>query len=145
MIAIGLLFVRMLCDYFKSRPQLEAEIVILRHQLNLLQRRAPRRPHLRWVDRAPFIWLYRRCPRVLRAITIVRPETILRWHRMGFAAYWRWKSRSSGGRPRIAREVRDLIRRMSFDNPLWGAPKIHGVGSIRRECTDHLIVFNAEH
>jgi transposase len=116
----------MLCDYFKSRPQLEAEIVILRHQLNLLQRRAPRRPHLRWVDRALFIWLYRRCPRVLRAITIVRPETVLRWHRMGFAAYWRWKSRSPGGRPRIAQEVRELIRRMSLENPLWGATKIHG-------------------
>jgi hypothetical protein len=100
--------------------------VILRHQLNLLQRRAPRRPHLRWVDRALFIWLYRRCPRVLRAITIVRPETVLRWHRMGFAAYWRWKSRSPGGRPRIAQEVRDLIRRMSLENPLWGATKIHG-------------------
>ena len=126
MIAIGLLFVRTLCDYFKSRPQLEAEIVILRYQLNLLQRRAPRRPHLRWVDRALFIWLYRRCPRVLRAITIVRPETVLRWHRMGFAAYWRWKSRSPGGRPRIAQEVRDLIRRMSLENSLWGATKIHG-------------------
>jgi hypothetical protein len=113
MIAIGFLLVRMLYDYFKSRPQLEAEIVILRHQLNLLQRRAPRRPHLRWVDRALFIWLYRRCPRVLRAITIIRPETVLRWHRMGFAAYWRWKSRSPGGRPRIAQEVRELIRRMS--------------------------------
>jgi hypothetical protein len=126
MIAIGLLFVRMLRDYFKSRPQLEAEIMILRHQLNLLQRRAPRRPHLRWVDRALFIWLYRRCPGVLRAITIVRPETVLRWHRMGFAAYWRWKSRSPGGRPRIAQEVRDLIRRMNLENPLWGATKIHG-------------------
>src|SRR5438132_9839562 len=126
MIAIGLLFVRMLCDYFKSRPQLESEIVILRHQLNLLQRRAPRRPHLGWVDRALFVWLYRRCPRVLRAITIVRPETVLRWHRTGFAAYWRWKSRSPGGRPRIAQEVRDLIRRMSLENPLWGATKIHG-------------------
>jgi hypothetical protein len=113
MIAIGILFVRMLCDYLKPRPQLEAEIVILRHQLNLLQRRAPRRPHLRWVDRALFIWLYRRCPRVLCAITIIRPETVLRWHRMGFAAYWRWKSRSPGGRPRIAQEVRELIRRMS--------------------------------
>ena len=120
MIAIGILFVRMLCDYLKPRPQLEAEIVILRHQLNLLQRRAPRQLHLRWVDRALFIWLYRRCPRVLRAITIVRPETVLRWHRMGFAAYWRWKSRSAGGRPRIAQEVRDLIRRMSLENPLWG-------------------------
>src|SRR2546426_596059 len=126
MIAIGILFVRMLCDYFKSRPQLEAEIVILRHQLNLLQRRAPRRPHLRWVDRALFIWLYRLCPRILNAITIVSPETLLRWHRMGFAAYWRWKSRSAGGRPRIAKEVRDLIRRMSLENPLWGATKIHG-------------------
>jgi transposase InsO family protein len=126
MIAIGLLFVRMVCDYFKSRPQLEAEIVILRHQLNLLQRRAPRRPHLRWVDRALSIWLHRRCPRVLRAITIVRPETVLRWHRMGYAAYWRWKSRSPGGRPRIAQEVRDLIRRMSLENPLWGVTKIHG-------------------
>jgi len=126
MIAIGILFVRMLCDYLKPRPQLEAEIVILRHQLNLLQRRAPRRPYLRWVDRALFIWLYRRCPRVLRAITIIRPETVLRWHRMGFAAYWRWKSRSPGGRPRIAQEVRELIRRMSLENPLWGATKIHG-------------------
>src|SRR5262245_64542130 len=104
MIAIGLLFVRMLCDYFKSRPQLEAEIVILRHQLNLLQQRAPRRPRLRWVDRALFIWLYRRCPGVLRAITIVRPETVLRWHRMGFAAYWRWKSWwPTADRPRGAR------------------------------------------
>jgi hypothetical protein len=123
MIAIGPLFVRMLRDYFKSRPQLEAEIVILRHQLNLLQRRAPRRPHLRWVDRALFIWLYRRCPGVLRAITIVRPEAVLRWHRMGFAAYWRWNSRSPGGRPRIAHEVHDLIRRMSLENPLWA---LHG-------------------
>ena len=126
MIAIGLLFVRMLCDYFKPRQQLEAEILVLRHQLNVLQQRASRRAHLRWVDRALFIWLYRRCPRILNAITIVRPETVLRWHRMGFAAYWRWKSRSAGGRPRIAKEVRDLIRRMSLENPLWGATKIHG-------------------
>jgi hypothetical protein len=97
MIAIGLLFVRMLCDCFKPRQQLEAEIMVLRHQLNVLQQRAPRRLHLRWADRALFIWLYRRCPRILDAITIVRPETVLRWHRMGFAAYWRWKSCSLGG------------------------------------------------
>src|SRR6266567_332510 len=102
MIAIGLLFVRMLCDCFKSRRQLEAEILVLRHQLNVLRQRAPCRLHLRWADRALFIWLYRRCPRILDAITIVRPETVVRWHRMGFAAYWRWKSRSPGGRPRIA-------------------------------------------
>src|SRR5215470_14149775 len=117
MIAIGLLFVRMLCDYFKSRPQLEAEILILRHQLNVLQQRTPRRRlHLRWIDRALFIWLYRRYPRILDALSIVRPETVVRWHRKGFTGYWRWKSRSPGGRPRIAREVRDL----------WGATKIHG-------------------
>jgi transposase InsO family protein len=126
MIAIGLLFVRMLCDCFKSRRQLEAENLVLRHQLNVLRQRAPRRLHLRWADRALFIWLYRRCPRVLDAITIVRPETVVRWHRMGFAAYWRWKSRPLGGRPQIGKEVRDLIRRMSFENLLWGAPKIHG-------------------
>jgi transposase InsO family protein len=126
MMAIAFLFVRMLFDCFKSRRRLEAEILVLRHQVNVLQRRTPRRLHLRWADRALFIWLYRRCPRLLDAITIVRPETVVRWHRMGFAAYWRWKSRSPGGRPRIGKEVRDLIRRMSFENPLWGAPKIHG-------------------
>jgi hypothetical protein len=126
MIAIWLLLVRMLYDCFRSRQQLEAEIVVLRHQLNILQRQAARRPHLRWADRALFIWLYRCCPRILHAITIVRPETVVRWHRMGFAAYWRWKSCPRGGRPRIAKELRDLIRRMSLENPLWGATKIHG-------------------
>ena len=85
MIAIGLLFVRMLCDFFKPRPRLEAEILILRHQLNVLQQRtARRRLHLRWIDRALFIWLYRRYPRILDAISIVRPETVVRWHRKGF-------------------------------------------------------------
>ena len=101
--------------------------MVLRHQLNVLQRRGQRRGlHLRWVDRALFIWLYRYWPRILDAITIVRPETVVRWHRKGFAAYWRWRSGPAGGRPRIAKEVRDLIRRMSFENPLWGATKIHG-------------------
>src|SRR6202047_4321214 len=102
MIAIAFLFVCLLCDCFKSRRRLEAEILVLRHQLNVLQQRAPRRLHLRWADRPLFMCLYRRCPRILDAITIVRPETIVRWHRMGFAAYWRWKSRPLGGRPRIA-------------------------------------------
>src|ERR1700730_5414672 len=104
MIAIVVLFVRMLCDSFKPRQRLEAEILVLRHQLNVLQQHAPRRAlHLRWIDRALFIWLYRRCPRILDAITIVRPETVVRWHRKGFAACWRWKARSRGGRPRIAK------------------------------------------
>jgi transposase InsO family protein len=127
MIAIGLLFLRMLCDCFKPQQRLEAEILVLRHQLNVLQRHTPRRRlQLRWADRALFIWLYRRYPRILDAVTIVRPETVVRWHRKGFAAYWRWKSRSPGGRPRIAQEVRDLIRRMSLENSLWGATKMHG-------------------
>jgi len=126
MMAIAFLFVRMLCGCFKSRRRLKAEILVLRHQLNVLQRCTSRRLHLRWADRALFIWLYRRCPRLLDVITIVRPETVVRWHRMGFAAYWRWKSGSPGGRPRIGKEVRDLIRRTSFENPLWGAPRIHG-------------------
>ena len=127
MIAIGLLFLRMLCDCFKPQQRLEAEILVLRHQLNVLQRHTPRRRlQLRWADRALFIWLYRHYPRILDAVTIVRPETVVRWHRKGVAAYWRWKSRSPGGRPRIAQEVRDLIRRMSLENPLWGATKMHG-------------------
>jgi hypothetical protein len=97
-----------LCDWFKPQWRLEAEILVLRHQLNILRQRTLRRqPCLRWVDRALFIWLYRCCPCILNAITIVRPETVVRWHRKGFAAYWRWKSRSPGGRPRMAREVRD--------------------------------------
>jgi hypothetical protein len=86
MIAIAFLFVRLLYDCFKSRWRLEAEIRGLRHELNVLQQRAPCRVHLRWADRALFTWLYRRCPRILDAITIVRPETVVRWHRMGL---WR--------------------------------------------------------
>src|SRR5208337_42854 len=144
---IGLLFVRMLCDCFKSRRRLEAENLVLRHQLNVLRQRAPHRLHLRWADRALFIWLYRRCPRILDAITIVRPETVVRWHQMGFAAYWRWKSRASGGRPRIAKEVRDLIRRMSFENPLWGAPPHPWrAAQARHHCrpVDYLDIHGAE-
>ena len=79
MITIAVLFVRVLCDCFKPRRRLEAEILVLRHQLNVLQQRAPRRLHLRWLDRALFIWLYRRYPRILDAVTIVRPETVVRW------------------------------------------------------------------
>ena len=85
-------FVRVLCDWFKSRRRLEAEILVLRHQLNVLQQRAPRRLYLTWADRALFVWLYRGFPRILDAIMILRPETIVRWHRKGFSAFWRWKS-----------------------------------------------------
>ena len=77
-------------------------------------------------DRWFFIRLYRWFPSILKVLTIVRPETLLRWHRAGFRRYWRWKSRRRAGRPQIETELRALIRRMSIENPLWGAPRIHG-------------------
>src|SRR2546430_4179979 len=72
------------------------------------------------------VWMTRRWPSLLGLSRIVQPDTILRWHRSGFRAYWRWKSRGRPGRPRVARELRDLVGRMSEENPLWGAPRIHG-------------------
>ena len=77
-------------------------------------------------DRLFFVWLYRRFPSILRAILIIRPDTLVRWHRSGFRRYWRWKSRLRLGRPPVERELRTLIRQMSVENPLWGAPRIHG-------------------
>ena len=111
---------------FRSERRLEAEIVVLRHQLNVLRRKMPSRPRLTLLDRLIFVWLYRCRPAVLNAVTIVRSETVVRWHRDGFRLYWRWKSRARGGRPRISSELRRLIREMSVANPLWGAPRIHG-------------------
>jgi transposase InsO family protein len=99
---------------------------MLRHQLNVLRRQAPSKPRLTAADRLLFVWLCRLFPSLRDAITIVQPDTVLRWHRSGFRLYWRWKSRSRGGRPKVAIEIRRLIRRMSEENPLWGAPRIHG-------------------
>jgi len=110
----------------RTRASLEAEIVFLRHQLNVLRRQVPGKPRLMAADRWLFVWLYRCMPSLLNAAVIVKPDTIARWHRMGFRLYWRWKSRSCRGRPPIPIEVRSLIRRMSLENPLWGAPRIHG-------------------
>jgi hypothetical protein len=93
---------------------LKAEILILRHQLNILHRKAPKRLRLCGGDRALFVWLYRRFPDIGNATAIVRPETIIRWHRMGFRAWWRWKSHNPRGRPRIDQEPRDLVRRMKI-------------------------------
>jgi transposase InsO family protein len=112
--------------HIRSRASLEAENLVLRQQLSVLNRRPPARLRLRNFDRLVLVWLSRQFPSLLDAIIIVKPETVLRWHRRGFRAYWRWKSWRRGGRPRIDREVRDLIRRMSRENPLWGAPRIHG-------------------
>jgi len=110
----------------KSKLRLEAENTVLRHQLNVLRRRLLGRVRLTNSDRWFFIQLYRWFPAILKVLTIIRPETLVRWHRAGFRCYWRWKSRPRGGRPQIDTELRALIWRMSMENPLWGAPRIHG-------------------
>src|SRR4051794_29670089 len=98
----------MVVDLFRSRKSLEAEVVALRHQLNVLLRRSGhKRPALSRFDRLVFVGLYRFVPSVLDAVTIVRPETIMRWHRAGFRAFWHWKSRAKrAGRPQAPLEVR---------------------------------------
>ena len=111
---------------FRSRASLEAEILTLRHQLNVLRRKAPKRLAFSNFDRLVFTSLYRIAPGVLDALVIVKPETVIRWHRAGFRLFWRWKSRTRGGRPMVPLEIRRLIRDMSLANPLWGAPRIHG-------------------
>jgi transposase InsO family protein len=113
-------------DWFKPRHRLEAENMFLRHQLSIALRRAPPRLRLRGSDRALLVWMTRLWPSLLLSAQVVQPETILRWHRAGFTAFWRWKSRRRVGRPKIDRGLRDLIRRMSSENPTWGASRIHG-------------------
>jgi hypothetical protein len=126
MISFLSLLVHVVISPFKAQAQLEAEILLLRHQLNVLRRQVSAKPKLTVVDRLLFVWLYRLFPSVVNAITIIQPETVMRWHRSGFRLYWRWKSRSHGGRPRVPVEIRRLIREMSLANRLWGAPRIHG-------------------
>jgi transposase InsO family protein len=111
---------------FKSKLRLEAENAVLRHQLNVVRHRLPGRVRLTNNDRWFFIQLYRWFPSILQVLTIIRPETLMRWHRAGFRCYWRWKSLPLGGRPQIDTELRALVRRMGMENPLWGAPRIHG-------------------
>src|SRR5437588_349505 len=126
MFALLRFFLALFSSLFKSKSRLEAENAALRRQLIVLQRKVRGRVHFTNSDRLFLIQLYRWFPSVLKVITIVRPETVVRWHRAGFRRYWRWKSRSLGGRPQIEADLRALIRRMSVDNPLWGAPRIHG-------------------
>ena len=121
MIGFLILLLHVLVSPFKTQARLEAEIVLLRHQLNVLRRRVPSKHKLTMADRLLFVWLYRLFPSLLNAITVVQPETIIRWHRTGFRLYWRWKSRARGGRPTVPMEIRRLIREMSLANRLWGA------------------------
>ena len=126
MFAVLSLVLAVLAVPFKSKRLLEAENAALRHQVMVLRRQVRGRIHLTNFDRLFLVQLYRWCPSILRALVIIEPETVVRWHRAGFRCYWRWKSRLRGGRPQISAELRALIRRMSIENPLWGAPRIHG-------------------
>jgi putative transposase len=103
------------------------EILALRHQLAVLQRRTNKRASLRTADRWLWVILSRLWIQWRSALVIVKPETVIAWHRKGFRLYWRWKSRAGkSGRPCVSREIRELIQQMSKANLLWGAPRIHG-------------------
>src|ERR1700693_3019766 len=125
---IGLLcfVLAVLASPFKSKLRLGGAEGGRRQQLIVVRRSLPGRVRLTSHDRWFFIQLYRWFPSILQVLTIIRPETLVRWHRAGFRRYWRWKSRPQGGRPQIGTELQVLIRRMSVENPLWGAPRIHG-------------------
>jgi hypothetical protein len=145
--------------------------MFLRHQLLILRRSAPPRLRLRTADRLIFVWLYRLFPSLLGAAIIFKPETLVRWHRSGFRLYWRWKSRRRVGRPEVPTEIRDLVRTISRDrDTAYGvavtcrlramgirdrpisprSPWQNGhverlIGSIRRECLDHVVALGERH
>ena len=127
MITIVSALLSVLSFRFRRRASLELELVALRHQLAVLRRQRSGRPRIFSSDRLLWMWLYRIWPRALNAMVLVKPATVIQWHRKGFRLYWRWRSRSrSVGRPKVSSETRYLIRQMSMANPLWGAPRIHG-------------------
>jgi len=113
--------------WFRTRAALQIEILALRHQLTVLKRSQRGRLRLHSADRVLWVWLSRFWSNWRSALLVVKPETVIAWHRKGFRIYWTWKSHQAApGRPTVALEVRDLIRKMSLANPLWGAPRIHG-------------------
>src|SRR5262245_50463653 len=119
---VGLLFflLRLLLSPFRPISRLEAENAALRRQLMVLQRQVRGRVQFTNSDRLFFLQLYRWFPSIVKAMTIIRPETLVRWHRAGFRRYWRWKSRNLGGRPPIDAGLRVLIRRISWSRPSRG-------------------------
>src|SRR6266404_4072084 len=120
-------FVAALVRWLRRSPaEREAEIVYLRQQLIVLKRTAPARPRLKATERLIFVCLYCLFPSLLDASIIFKPETLLRWHRTGFRLFWRWKSRRRPGRPALQADIRSLVRRISRENALWGATRIHG-------------------
>ena len=125
MVTILSTLVSLLSFRVRSRASLELELVALRHQVTVMRRQHPGRLRLFSTDRLLWVWLYRIWPQVLNAMVLVKPATVVQWHRKGFRLYWRWRSRRPG-RPKMSSEIRDLIRQLSHTNPLWGAPRIHG-------------------
>ena len=120
-------FFLLLWSSLRTRASMQMEILALRHQLAVLQRRTNKRASLRTGDRLLWVLLSRLWGQWRSALVIVKPETVIAWQRKGFRLYWRWKSRAGkSGRPCISREIRELVRKMSTANPLWGAPRIHG-------------------
>ena len=116
-----------LAGLFQSRARLHLEVLALRQQLAMVTYRDQRRIHFRQRERLFWVWLYRLWPGCVDTLKIFEPDTLVRWHRRGFRLYWTWRSKfRRGGRPPIPQDVRDLIRRISLDNPLWGAPRLHG-------------------
>jgi len=120
------LIVGIVIDLLRSRAMLEAEILMLRQQINVLRRANPKRLRFASIDRLILGGICRLFPKMYDTLAIVRPDTVIRWHRAGFKLYWRWRSRRCRGRPTVSLEIRHLIREMSIVNPLWGAPRIHG-------------------
>jgi hypothetical protein len=109
----------------RTRGDLVAETLLLRHQLAVLTRPTRRPRPARW-DKVLWVLARRLVPGWRRHLVLVTPETVVRWHRLGWRLFWRWRSRSGGGRPRLGVETRELIRSMSRDNPIWGAERIRG-------------------
>src|SRR5216683_6409207 len=122
-VAYSLLF--MLRSSFRTHARMQIEILALRHQLAVLQRQK-KRVSLRAADRLLWVLLSRIWKQWRSALIMVKPETVIGWHRKGFRLYWRWKSRHPAGRPSVSSEVSNLIRKMNSANPRWGAPRIHG-------------------
>jgi putative transposase len=120
-------FLSTLGSMFRARSALQLENLALRHQIGVLKRSAGKRPKLTAADRLFWVFLRRIWDNWRSALNIVQPATVIAWHRKGFRLFWTWKIRHGQvGRPAVACEVRDLIRKMSRENPLWGAPHIHG-------------------
>ena len=125
----------MVADLFRSRTALEVEIWMLRQQINGLRRSAPKKQTFSAVDRLIFVCLYRLLPGVRDALAIVKPETVVKWHRAGFRLYWRWKAKAGGGRPAVPLEIRKLIREMSICQPtVGGASDPWRTPQARRRC-----------